>query len=42
MIPLQRLIEPNEIAELAHFLTSTNNTCITGQIFFVDGGFSCI
>ena len=41
LLPLQRLIEASEIAEIAAFLVSQKNTCMTGQIIFVDGGFSC-
>jgi 3-oxoacyl-[acyl-carrier protein] reductase len=40
-IPLQRLAEPNEIAEVVLFLCSERNTYITGQIITVDGGFTC-
>ena len=41
-LPIQRLIEPSEIAQLAYFLTSEHNSCVTGQIVFADGGFSCV
>ena len=41
-IPLQRLAEPEEIAELVYFLSSDKNTFVTGQIIFADGGFSCV
>jgi 3-oxoacyl-[acyl-carrier protein] reductase len=40
-IPLQRLAEPNEIAETVFFLCSERNTYITGQVITVDGGFTC-
>lgn len=39
-IPSGRLGTPEEIAELAYFLT-VNNTYITGQNIVIDGGFSC-
>lgn len=38
-IPLQRMAEPNEIAELVYFLTSKNNAYLTGQAITLDGGF---
>jgi len=40
LIPLQRLAEPQEIAELALFLCSEKNTYITGQTLVADGGFT--
>jgi NAD(P)-dependent dehydrogenase (short-subunit alcohol dehydrogenase family) len=41
-IPLKRLAEPEEIAEVVVFLCSKKNTYITGQILVVDGGFTCL
>lgn len=41
-LPLQRLAEPGEIAEVVYFLSSEKNTFITGQTIFADGGFSCV
>ena len=38
-IPLQRFAEPEEIAQLVHFLVSDNNTYITGETITIDGGF---
>jgi NAD(P)-dependent dehydrogenase (short-subunit alcohol dehydrogenase family) len=38
-VPMKRLGEPHEIAELVHFLGSQKNTYITGQVIFIDGGF---
>ena len=40
-IPSGRLGTPEEIAELAYFLT-VHNTYITGQNIVIDGGFSCV
>jgi len=40
-IPLGRLAEPEEIAEVVYFLTSESNTYLTGQVVIVDGGFAC-
>lgn len=40
-IPVQRLAEPNEIAEVVAFLCSERNTYLTGQVIIVDGGFTC-
>ena len=39
-IPLGRLGQPAEIAELVKFLGSPSNTYITGQTINIDGGFS--
>jgi 3-oxoacyl-[acyl-carrier protein] reductase len=38
-IPLQRFAEPEEIAQLVHFLVSDKNTYITGETITIDGGF---
>jgi NAD(P)-dependent dehydrogenase (short-subunit alcohol dehydrogenase family) len=40
-IPLQRLAEPDEIANLVAFLCSEQNTYMTGQTLVLDGGFTC-
>lgn len=40
-IPLQRLAEPQEIANVVAFLCSEQNTYLTGQTIVVDGGFTC-
>ena len=39
-IPMQRLAEPEEMAEVIYFLCSEQNTYLTGQKITVDGGFS--
>jgi NAD(P)-dependent dehydrogenase (short-subunit alcohol dehydrogenase family) len=41
MIPIQRLAEPEEIARLVAFLCSEQNTYVTGQCLFIDGGYTC-
>lgn len=38
-VPLGRLAQPEEIARLVTFLTSTENTYLTGQTIVIDGGF---
>lgn len=40
-IPMQRLAEPEEIANLVYFLSSEMNTYITGQTIIIDGGYTC-
>jgi 3-oxoacyl-[acyl-carrier protein] reductase len=40
-IPLQRMAEPEEIAELVYFLCSEKNTYITAQVIIADGGYVC-
>ncbi len=40
-IPLLRMAEPEEIAELVYFLCSEKNTYITGQVLVADGGYIC-
>lgn len=39
-IPVGRMAQPKEIAELVEFLCSERNTYITGQMITADGGFS--
>ncbi len=40
-IPARRLAEPREIAAVAAFLCSDDNSYITGQTIVADGGFVC-
>jgi 3-oxoacyl-[acyl-carrier protein] reductase len=40
-IPLRRLGTPIEVARLAAWLCSTENTYLTGQSLVIDGGFTC-
>ena len=39
-IPMQRMAQPSEIAELIYFLGSEANTYITGQKITIDGGYT--
>lgn len=39
-IPMRRLAQPKEIAEVVAFLASPSNTYLTGQNIIVDGGFT--
>jgi len=41
-LPLGRMAEPAEIAELVAFLASERNTFMTGQVVVADGGYSCL
>ena len=41
-IPLGRLAQTKEIAELALFLCSDKNSYMTGQTILVDGGYTCL
>ena len=41
-LPINRLAEPSEIAELIYFLASEKNSFVTGQTIFADGGYSII
>lgn len=40
-IPLGRMANPSEIAELVYFLCSDANRYITGQTILIDGGYTC-
>jgi 3-oxoacyl-[acyl-carrier protein] reductase len=40
LIPLKRLAEPSEVAEVIRFLMSPQNTYLTGQVISLDGGLS--
>ena len=40
-IPLRRLAQPEELAKVAGFLVSEENTYLTGQTIVVDGGLGC-
>lgn len=39
-IPLRRMAQPEELAKVAAFLVSEENTYLTGQTITVDGGFT--
>lgn len=39
-IPIKRMAEPKEIAEVVYFLCSEKNTYVTGQKIAVDGGYT--
>ena len=39
-IPIKRMANPSEIAELVYFLVSEKNTYLTGQKITIDGGFT--
>ncbi len=41
-VPMKRLGTGEEIAELVLFLSSAQNTFITGQNMIADGGFTCV
>jgi len=41
-IPLRRMAQPGELAKIAAFLVSEDNTYITGQTIVADGGFTCL
>jgi 3-oxoacyl-[acyl-carrier protein] reductase len=41
-VPLRRLAEPGEIAELVAFLASSRNSFMTGQVLVCDGGYSVV
>jgi 3-oxoacyl-[acyl-carrier protein] reductase len=40
-IPARRLAQPEEIARIAYFLGSDENTYLSGQAVVADGGFLC-
>lgn len=41
-VPMKRLGQPEEVAELVAWLSSDRNTFLTGQNIVVDGGFTCV
>ena len=41
-IPLRRMAQPRELAEVAAFLVSDANSYVTGQTIVADGGFTCL
>ena len=41
-LPVGRLAEPTEVAELVEFLCSERNSFITGQTILIDGGYTCL
>jgi len=41
-IPMRRLAQPVELAQVAAFLCSDDCTYLTGQMVVVDGGFTCL
>lgn len=41
-LPLRRMAQPSEIAELVAFLASERNSFMTGQVVVADGGYSCL
>lgn len=41
-LPIKRMAAPEEIAEFVYFIASPQNSFMTGQTIYVDGGFSCV
>jgi NAD(P)-dependent dehydrogenase (short-subunit alcohol dehydrogenase family) len=41
-VPLRRLAQPQEVAELVAFLASSRNSFMTGQVVVCDGGYSVV
>jgi 3-oxoacyl-[acyl-carrier protein] reductase len=41
-LPLRRMAQPEEIAELIAFLASSRNSFMTGQVVVCDGGYSIV
>lgn len=41
-VPIRRLIRADEVSDLVYFLGSHKNTSISGQDFFIDGGFTIV
>ena len=41
-IPQNRLATPEEVAKIVVFLSSDNNSYLTGQNIIVDGGFTVV
>jgi NAD(P)-dependent dehydrogenase (short-subunit alcohol dehydrogenase family) len=41
-IPMRRMAQPQEIAELVAFLASSRNSFMTGQVVVCDGGYSVV
>jgi enoyl-[acyl-carrier protein] reductase I len=42
MVPLRRCVEGSDVADVAEFLLSPAARCITGQVIYVDAGFSIL
>ncbi|WP_026705934.1 SDR family NAD(P)-dependent oxidoreductase [Flavobacterium soli] len=40
--PLKRIGQPDDIAQMAHFLISNQSSWVSGQVFHVDGGMSTL
>lgn len=40
--PLKRVGQPEDIAQMAHFLISNQSSWVSGQVFHVDGGMSSL
>src|SRR6266704_178418 len=41
-LPVHRLAEPSELAEVIYFFASERNTFVTGQTIVADGGYSIV
>jgi len=41
-LPIKRMAESTDIAEVVYFLASEKDFFMTGQAIFADGGFSCV